>query len=455
MAKKKTQGKLAKYENALPGEPGDLILPLVAIIEGGVRFPMDPLLANFLDYFNLSPTQISFNIFRIVMGVVKLNRQLDLNLTVHDIIATYTLRTSQSEAYSLRPRNVFNTLVNSLPDTNKDMTDDYLLVRGAWHHPNHRCPTRDERPGQVLWRVMFSHLFPKSFGDSNVFFFFHATEERKKPQSSLTNLAAVQIVYDSERTKPLLITISDICSGINIKRLLPLPRVSAEASGSTPPGDLRKRKRKGSSKGETSRPEPQINPEVSRTEAPQSGADDQPPTTQPRIELDPDVPSQGPGPSKEPVPLWAPSYEVFGDPVRSDAIVLKTGGAGSNTASALSEVARLPTDMALKREETEETLYAALEANTRAEKRIKALEAEATEREKAAFAWGRVEAEAIMTNQLPDIYNEAFEEGWRALLAWPESEELPPKPPQENLPYLDAPIGFAGREGHGAPASAA
>jgi hypothetical protein len=70
------------------------------------------------------------------------------------------------------------------------------------------------------------------------------------------------------------------------------------------------------------------------------------------------------------------------------------------------------------------------------------LEAEATEREKAAFAWGRVEAEAIMTNQLPDIYNEAFEEGWRALLAWPESEELPPKPPQENLPYLDAPIGF-------------
>jgi hypothetical protein len=63
------------------------------------------------------------------------------------------------------------------------------------------------------------------------------------------------------------------------------------------------------------------------------------------------------------------------------------------------------------------------------------------EREKAAFSWGRVEAEAIMTNQLPGIYNEAFQEGWRVLLAWPESEELPSKPPQENLPYLDAPIG--------------
>jgi hypothetical protein len=83
MVRKKTHDKLAKYinipkamalfchhygilddvyleykfwEDALPGEPGDLILPLVAIIEGGVRFPMDPLLINFLDFFNLSPT---------------------------------------------------------------------------------------------------------------------------------------------------------------------------------------------------------------------------------------------------------------------------------------------------------------------------------------------------------------------------------------------------------------
>jgi hypothetical protein len=67
--KKKTQGKLAQYVNtpqaiavfhchygvpddvhleyrfwkdALTCEPEDLILPLVAIIEGGVRFPMDP-----------------------------------------------------------------------------------------------------------------------------------------------------------------------------------------------------------------------------------------------------------------------------------------------------------------------------------------------------------------------------------------------------------------------------
>ena len=135
------------WEDTLPKEPGDLILLVVAIIEGGVRFRLDPLLTNFLDYFNLSPTQINLNIFRIIMGMVELNRRLGLDLTVHDIIATYTLCTSSHEAYFLRLRDVENTLVNSLLDTNKDMTDDFLLVRGAWHHPNQWCPTMEGKPG--------------------------------------------------------------------------------------------------------------------------------------------------------------------------------------------------------------------------------------------------------------------------------------------------------------------
>ena len=68
--------------------------------------------------------------------------------------------------------------------------------------------------------------------------------------------------------------------------------------------------------------------------------------------LDPDVPSQGPGPSKEPAPLCAPSYEMFGDLVRFDATILKTSGAGSNTTSALSEMACLPADMAVWKQST-------------------------------------------------------------------------------------------------------
>ena len=104
---------------------------------------------------------------------------------------------------------------------------------------------------------------------------------------------------------------------------------------------------KGSSKGETSRLEPQMIPEVLRTKIPQSGVDDLSPTTQSGRELDPGVPDKGPGLSKEPAPMWAPSFKVYRDPVRSDATILRTGGTGSSIASALSEVARLPTDMAV------------------------------------------------------------------------------------------------------------
>ena len=168
MAKKKSYGRLAKYvntpevmavfphhygipdevqleyrywENIFPKESGDPVIPVVAILEGGFHFPMDPLLVDFLNYFNLSPTQVSPNIFRLVMGVMELNRRLGLELTTYDIVATYTLYSTKHEAYSLRPRHTERTLVNGLLDTNKDMSDDYLLASGSWHYPNQKCPT--------------------------------------------------------------------------------------------------------------------------------------------------------------------------------------------------------------------------------------------------------------------------------------------------------------------------
>jgi phage shock protein A len=52
----------------------------------------------------------------------------------------------------------------------------------------------------------------------------------------------------------------------------------------------------------------------------------------------------------------------------------------------------------LKVEETEDLLRNALEANSKAEDRFKALEADIAAREKAAFDWGQVEAQKIMTN---------------------------------------------------------
>ena len=56
------------WSDALPPSSGELLIPVMAVVEGGVRFPIDLLLADFLNYFSLSPTQVNPNIFRIVMG---------------------------------------------------------------------------------------------------------------------------------------------------------------------------------------------------------------------------------------------------------------------------------------------------------------------------------------------------------------------------------------------------
>jgi hypothetical protein len=131
-------------------------------------------------------------------------------------------------------------------------------------------------------------------------------------------------------------------AGINLKRLLPPVRTQAEASDPVLPVE-RKRKRKGPSKGEASRSETLVTPEVLKAEASLAGVDTLPSADETDVEMvGPFVPDKGAGPSTGLAPVWAPSLEIFGEPVRSDATVLRTGGSGSNTATALSEIARLP-----------------------------------------------------------------------------------------------------------------
>ena len=112
---------------------------------------MDPLVADFLSYLRLSPSQVNPNVFRIVMGTAVLNRRLGLELGIHDILRTYILHhNSKTEAYSLRPRDVDFTLVNGLPDTNRGFDEDYLIVSGEWFLSRHKCPTKDGAPGPFL-----------------------------------------------------------------------------------------------------------------------------------------------------------------------------------------------------------------------------------------------------------------------------------------------------------------
>ena len=52
--------------------------PLMSILEGGVRFPIDPLLLDTLRYYGLSPDQLHLNFYRVVSCVSRLNHTFGL-----------------------------------------------------------------------------------------------------------------------------------------------------------------------------------------------------------------------------------------------------------------------------------------------------------------------------------------------------------------------------------------
>ena len=78
-------------EMALHRGGNTVFFPLMAILEGGVRFPIDPLLVNTLRYYGLCPDQLPPNFYRVVSCVRRLNQLFDLQLDHHDINHMYNL----------------------------------------------------------------------------------------------------------------------------------------------------------------------------------------------------------------------------------------------------------------------------------------------------------------------------------------------------------------------------
>ena len=72
------------------------------------------------------------NSFKIIMGVVELNRILGMNLGIHDIEDVYDLCKSGGgdSTYYLRANANRECIVNDLEDSNKYAGDDRLFVSG-------------------------------------------------------------------------------------------------------------------------------------------------------------------------------------------------------------------------------------------------------------------------------------------------------------------------------------
>ena len=143
-------------------QEGEVVIPMIAFIERGMRIPMGRVTRDYLIAHKLSPTQCTLNVFRILGSVDALNERMNVNLSHHDVNWVYNLYKLTRLGYYLKTRVLEVRLISCLPASTKEMDKDYLIVLGEWHDGLH-CPTREGTLGGVLRFRYITLTIPLSF----------------------------------------------------------------------------------------------------------------------------------------------------------------------------------------------------------------------------------------------------------------------------------------------------
>ena len=134
---------------------GEVVILMIAFIEGGMTIPMGTLTRNFLRFFWLSPTQCALNMFRVFESIVALNERMNLNLTHHDVNWIYNLHNLKGQGYYLKSRHSKVRLIQCLPISNKGLKDDFLIFSGQWHD-GLPCPVKEGTLGGGLMAKFYN-----------------------------------------------------------------------------------------------------------------------------------------------------------------------------------------------------------------------------------------------------------------------------------------------------------
>ena len=114
-----------------------------------MKIPMGTVIRDYLRGHRLAFTQYAPNMFRILGSVDSLNEKMRLGLTHHDVNWVYNLHHLKGYGYYLKSRYPKVRLIQCLPESNKGLKKDYLIVLGRWHD-GLPYPTREGEPSGVL-----------------------------------------------------------------------------------------------------------------------------------------------------------------------------------------------------------------------------------------------------------------------------------------------------------------
>ena len=127
---------------------GDIIIPMIAFIEGGMTIPMGRITRDYLCAHKLCPQQCATNFFRVLGSIDILDRHLGLGLTWYDMAHLYEGHIEARAGFYLKSRSSVVKLILCLPKSNKGMKDDFLIVSDPWSD-GLPYPTKLEKPGGV------------------------------------------------------------------------------------------------------------------------------------------------------------------------------------------------------------------------------------------------------------------------------------------------------------------
>ena len=130
-------------------QEGEVVIPIIAFLEGGMRILMGPVMRDYLRHFRLALIQCAVNVFRILGCVDALNEKMGLRLTHHDVNWCYNLQHLMGKSYYMKARDDKVWLIQCLPKSSKGLNKDFLIMSEAWND-GLPCPTKEGALGGAL-----------------------------------------------------------------------------------------------------------------------------------------------------------------------------------------------------------------------------------------------------------------------------------------------------------------